>query len=95
MDLLGSIMKSMDKPPCLSENEKILIKSRFLLTANIKLIPLFLERKEELERRQKEEKEKMNRFKDRVELKLLSHFKDPKNLMLKFEPMDHIYRSIV
>lgn len=57
--------------------------------------PKRLERKEEIERRQKEEKEKLQRFKDRVEAKLISHFKDPKNMMLKFEPMDHIYRSVV
>lgn len=58
-------------------------------------ILLLLERKEEIERRQKAEKEKMDRFKDRVETKLLTHFMDPKNQMLKFEPMDQIYRSIV
>lgn len=30
MDLLGSIMNSMDKPPSLSEKEKMIIKSEFL-----------------------------------------------------------------
>ncbi|XP_023022432.1 sperm-associated antigen 7 [Leptinotarsa decemlineata] len=79
MDLLGSIMNAMDKPPSLTEKEKILKKKR----------------KEEFERRQTEEKEKLQRFKDRVEAKLISHFKDPKNVMLKFEPMDQICRSIV
>ncbi|CAG9838957.1 unnamed protein product [Diabrotica balteata] len=79
MDLLGSIMNSMDKPPSLSEKEKQLKKKR----------------KEEIERRQNEEKEKLKRFKDRVEAKLLSHFKDTSNLTLKFEPMDQICRSIV
>lgn len=54
-----------------------------------------VERKEEIERRQKAEKEKMDRFKDRVETKLITHFTDPKNYMLKFEPMDQVYRSIV
>lgn len=56
---------------------------------------LFVERKEEIELRQKAEKEKMDRFKDRVETKLISHFTVPENLMLKFEPMDQVYRSIV
>lgn len=37
----------------------------------------------------------MDRFKTRVEAKLISHFSDPKNTMLKFESMDQIYRSIV
>ncbi|KAG5870031.1 hypothetical protein JTB14_026612 [Gonioctena quinquepunctata] len=79
MDLLGSIMNSMDKPPSLSEKEKLLMKKR----------------KQDLERRQNEDKERLKRFKDRVEAKLLSHFKDQKNTMLKFEPMDQICRSIV
>ncbi|KAJ8916273.1 hypothetical protein NQ315_016413 [Exocentrus adspersus] len=79
MDLLGSIMNSMDKPPSLTEKEKLLIKKR----------------KQEFEMRQTEEKERLKRFKERVEAKLKSHFKDPKNTMLKFEPMDPICRSIV
>ncbi|CAG9814128.1 unnamed protein product [Phaedon cochleariae] len=79
MDLLGSIMNAMDKPPSLSEKEKLLIKKR----------------KQELEKRQTEEKEKLKRFKDRVEAKLISHFQDPTNITLKFEHMDQICRSIV
>ncbi|RZB39024.1 R3H domain containing protein [Asbolus verrucosus] len=79
MDLLGSIINAMDKPPSLSEKERLLIKKR----------------KEEIEKRQTEEKERLKRFKDRVESKFASHFKDPVNNMLKFEPMDQIYRSIV
>ncbi|CAH1973577.1 unnamed protein product [Acanthoscelides obtectus] len=79
MDLLGSIMSAMDKPPTLSEKERQIIKKR----------------KEEIEKRQNEEREKMERFKSRVEIKLITYFSDPKNVMLKFEPMDHLYRSIV
>ncbi|KAJ8958924.1 hypothetical protein NQ318_019693 [Aromia moschata] len=79
MDLLGSIMNSMDKPPSMTEKEKLLLKKR----------------KQEIERRQNEEKEKLKRFKSRVEAKLVSHFNDAKNVMLKFDPMDQICRSIV
>ncbi|KAF7271772.1 sperm-associated antigen 7 [Rhynchophorus ferrugineus] len=79
MDLLGSIMQSMDKPPSLSEKERLLLKKK----------------KAEIEKKQKEEKDRLQRFKDRVESKLLSHFKDPKNVMLKFDIMDQIQRSIV
>ncbi|CAH0556754.1 unnamed protein product [Brassicogethes aeneus] len=79
MDLLGSIMNAMDKPPSLSEAEKNLIKKR----------------KAEIEKRQKLEKEKLKRFKERVEGKLDSYFKDHKNVMLKFDTMDQICRSIV
>ncbi|XP_066254018.1 sperm-associated antigen 7 [Euwallacea similis] len=79
MDLLDSIMNSMDKPPSLSEQERVLLKKK----------------KEELVKIQNEEKERLNRFKERVETKLNTYFKDPNNLMLKFEPMDQIHRSIV
>ncbi|XP_019867000.1 sperm-associated antigen 7 homolog [Aethina tumida] len=79
MDLLGSIMSSMDKPPSLSEAEKNLIKKK----------------KAEIEKNKELEKEKLNRFKERVETKFDNYFKDKKNVMLKFEPMDQIYRSIV
>lgn len=37
----------------------------------------------------------MDRFKNRVEAKLISHFLNSNNTMLKFESMDQIYRSIV
>ena len=53
------------------------------------------ERKEEISKRQAAEKEKLERFKARVEEKLNTHFKDPTQTSLKFDPMDHIYRSIV
>jgi hypothetical protein len=79
MDLLGSIMSSMDKPPSLSEKERLLIKKR----------------KEETEKRQAAEKQRLKKFKERVESKFVSHFQDSANIMLKFEPMDQIYRSIV
>lgn len=79
MDLLGSIMNSMDKPPSLSEKEKLLRKKR----------------KEEIEKKQEAEKENYKRFKETVENKLRTYFLDDQNGNLKFSPMDHIYRSIV
>ncbi|CAG9765621.1 unnamed protein product [Ceutorhynchus assimilis] len=79
MDLLGSIMNSMDKPPSRTEKEREMLKKK----------------KEAIEQRQKEDKERLKRFKERVEGKLISHFNDSKNTTLKFEPMDQIYRSIV
>ncbi|GJQ70058.1 hypothetical protein Trydic_g22539 [Trypoxylus dichotomus] len=79
MDLLGSIIDSMDKPPALSENERLLIKKR----------------REEIEKRQAVEKERLKRFKENIENKMKSHFMDANNKNLKFSPMDHIYRSII
>ena len=33
MDLLGDILKSMDKPPTISDKQKALIKSKSLITS--------------------------------------------------------------
>lgn len=86
----------MDKPPTPTEKEKLIMKSKYNIYSEfLRFIYFNLERKQEIERRQNEEKEKLKRFKERVEAKLKSHFKDPKNIMLKFEPMDQICRSIV
>lgn len=89
-------MNSMDKPPSLSERERQIIKSKCNLynLHPLKLTP-FTERKEEIEKRQAEEKEQLKRFKERVEKKFETHFNDPANNMLKFDPMNQIYRSIV
>lgn len=97
MDLLGSIIDSMDKPPALSEKEKLAKKSELLTYIFSKpFISIALaERKEELEKRQKEEKENYKRFKEKVEDKLKTYFEEPRNMNLKFSPMHQIYRSIV
>ncbi|XP_044743531.1 sperm-associated antigen 7 [Chrysoperla carnea] len=79
MDLLGSILNSMDKPPSLSEKQKTLIRRQ----------------KEEVEKRQKVEKEKLRKFKENVEERINKHFEDKYNIDMKFEPMDKIQRTIV
>ncbi|KAF2880750.1 hypothetical protein ILUMI_25422 [Ignelater luminosus] len=79
MDLLGSIMSSMEKPPSLTEKEKMIIKKR----------------KEDIERRQAAEKERLRKFKEDIEEKIKTHFDNPLNTSLKFAPLDHIYRSII
>lgn len=98
MDLLGSIMNSMDKPPSLSEKEKLLRKSTFILCPFLNISKVYyysLARKEEIEKKQNAEKENYKRFKEKVEDKLRTYFNDDQNANLKFSPMDHIYRSIV
>lgn len=55
----------------------------------------FAERKQEIEKQQALEKERLERFKCKIEEKFKTYFKDPNNTSLKFEPMDHLYRSIV
>ncbi|KAF5283550.1 hypothetical protein FQR65_LT13843 [Abscondita terminalis] len=79
MDLLGSIINSMEKPPSLTEKEKLLIKKR----------------KEAIQKHQAAEKENLREFKDKVEKQINTHFKDVRNLSLEFDPLDHVYRSII
>ncbi|KAL3280944.1 hypothetical protein HHI36_004171 [Cryptolaemus montrouzieri] len=79
MDFLSSILNSMDKPPTLTEREREIKKKK----------------KEIYEKHREAEKERLQRFKERVEKKILSHFEDKNNTMLKFEPMDAVQRSIV
>lgn len=55
----------------------------------------FLGQKEEVEKRQKVEKEKLRKFKENVEVRINKHFEDKYNIDLKFEPMDKIQRTIV
>ncbi|XP_072947441.1 sperm-associated antigen 7 homolog [Epargyreus clarus] len=79
MDLLGSILNSMEKPPTASEAQKNAIKKQ----------------KEALERKHKEEKNMLNRFRKRVEEKVANFIKDGTKPYLQFEPMDQMYRAIV
>ncbi|KAK4879587.1 hypothetical protein RN001_007733 [Aquatica leii] len=79
MDLLGSIINSMEKPPSLTEKEKLLIKKR----------------KEAIQKQQAAEKENLREFKDKVENQISIHFKNLANMSLKFDPLDHVYRSII
>ncbi|XP_044750237.1 sperm-associated antigen 7 homolog [Coccinella septempunctata] len=79
MDLLGSILSSMDKPPTMSDRDREMKKKK----------------KEFFEKHQAAEKDRLQRFKERLEEKILKHFEDKNNTTLKFDPMDAIQRSIV
>ncbi|XP_026762504.2 sperm-associated antigen 7 homolog [Galleria mellonella] len=79
MDLLDSILNSMQKPPSASEAQKNAMKKQ----------------KEAMERKQKEEKNMINRFRKRVEEKISNFIKDGTKPFLQFEPMDQMYRSII
>ncbi|XP_063623602.1 sperm-associated antigen 7 [Cydia splendana] len=79
MDLLGSILNSMQKPPSASEAQKNAAKKQ----------------KEALERKQKEEKNMLNRFRKRVEDKISEFVKDGSKPHLAFEPMDQTCRAII
>ncbi|KAH3741039.1 sperm-associated antigen 7 homolog [Dreissena polymorpha] len=79
MDLLGSIMGSMEKPPSISESDKKKIKAQKAL----------LEKQQDLERR------KLEDFRVKIQSKISAFIKDGKQEKLKFEPMETTYRAIV
>lgn len=79
MDLLDSILSSMQKPPSASEAQKNAMKKQ----------------KEALERKQREERNIINKFRKRVEEKITNFVKDGTIPCLQFEPMEQMYRSII
>ncbi|XP_012057988.1 PREDICTED: sperm-associated antigen 7 homolog [Atta cephalotes] len=79
MDLLGSILKSMDKPPSVNEKQKALMKKQ----------------REEFQKCQKAEAEKLKLFRQKVEEKINKFVQDDNAKEYKFPAMDQIYRSII
>lgn len=103
MDLLGSILDSMEKPPEIDEKRKEQIKSMFGLNFdNFQIffsmfIFLFflLEQKEQLEKQQDYEKREMAKFRKYCEERVNRFMKDEKRKSLQFQPLNRFYRSIV
>ncbi|CAG4962991.1 unnamed protein product [Colias eurytheme] len=79
MDLLGSILNSMQKPPTASEAQKNAMRKQ----------------KEAIEKKQKENKIIINKFRQRVEDKISDFIKDGTKPHLAFDPMEQMYRSII
>ncbi|XP_011685870.1 PREDICTED: sperm-associated antigen 7 homolog [Wasmannia auropunctata] len=79
MDLLGSILKSMDKPPAVNEKQKALMKKQ----------------QEEFQKRQRAEAEKLKIFRQKVEEKFNKFLQDDNAKEYKFPAMDQIHRSII
>jgi len=79
MDLLGSILDSMDKPPTLGDKQKILIKKQ----------------KEDFEKRQAKEREDLKKFREQIEERINKFIQDPVEQKFKFKPMEKVHRSIV
>lgn len=79
MDLLDSILNSMQGPPSTSEAQKSAMRKQ----------------KEVLEKKQKEEKILLDKFRSRTEEKVSNFIKDGKKPYLQFEPMDYMYRAII
>lgn len=106
MDLLGSILDSMEKPPEIDEKRKEQIKSLFCLTLTIFFrqffkifinfsIFFFSEQKEQLEKQQDYEKREMAKFRKYCEERINRFMKDEKRKSLQFQPLNRFYRSIV
>lgn len=77
--MLGSILNSMDKPPSVSDKQKALMKKQ----------------REDLQKHQRAEAEKLKVFREKVEDKINKFLKDDKAKDYKFPPMDQIHRSII
>lgn len=79
MDFLDSILNSMQKPPSASEAQKTAMKKQ----------------KEAIEKRQKDEKIMINKFRKRLEEKVSKFIKEGTKPYIEFESMDQMYRSII
>lgn len=79
MDLLGSILGSMDKPPSRDKKEKELIEKQ----------------KKELEQHRNKERDELNRFRKYAEERLGRLIKDANRPYMEFQPLDKVHRSVV
>lgn len=108
MDLLGSILDSMEKPPEIDEKRKEQIKSWFHLSFGHLLLIIrqcfchsffifffYSEQKEHLEKQQEYEKREMAKFRNYCEERVNRFMKDEKRKSLQFQPLNRFYRSIV
>ncbi|BET00296.1 R3H domain [Nesidiocoris tenuis] len=79
MDLLGSILNSMEKPPNVNEKQKEAIKRQ----------------KIEIQKRQNAEKGMLKDFRSKTIKHIGDFVNDPKRTRLKYPPMDKLFRQIV
>ncbi|XP_050422615.1 sperm-associated antigen 7 [Adelges cooleyi] len=79
MDLLGSIMKSMEKPPTIDTKEKI--KQKKAQEAYLK--------------QQNKEKARIVQFREETEKKVTKFAQDDLQTRFKFPPLDQVLRNIV
>uniref|UniRef100_U5EK95 R3H domain-containing protein n=1 Tax=Corethrella appendiculata TaxID=1370023 RepID=U5EK95_9DIPT len=79
MDLLGSILNSMDKPPVKDKKERELMQKH---KKNFEII-------------QNHEREKLNHFRKYCEERIGRLIKDPNRNFMEFQPLDKVYRTVV
>ncbi|GIY84783.1 sperm-associated antigen 7 [Caerostris darwini] len=78
-DLLGSILSSMEKPPSVSNERNKLLQKQ----------------KKIIERQQAAQKDKLNKFREKIEKSVNEFIQDSHKNKFKFEPMDKVYRNII
>ncbi|XP_052893306.1 sperm-associated antigen 7 [Anopheles moucheti] len=79
MDLLGSILGSMDKPPAKDINKT----------------QMYEKQRKQYEAEKNKQREELNRFRSYVEERLGRFIKDDNRCYMEFQPLDQVYRSIV
>ncbi|XP_046397879.1 sperm-associated antigen 7 [Ischnura elegans] len=79
MDILGSILNAMDKPPTISDKQRALMRKQ----------------REALQKREEEEKEKLRVFRETVEDQITKLMKDNSQQKHEFEPMEKVFRGII
>lgn len=77
--LTCSILNSMDKPPTVGDKQKKLLQKQ----------------RDEHQKREAEEKEKLRKFRDQVEDKINKFIQDPEKQKYKFAPMAKVHRTII
>lgn len=81
MDLLGSILKSMDKPPSVgvTEQQKKVLKKQ----------------QDDLKKHQEQERTALKKFQEKIENQITAFVQDDTLKEIKMEPMDKVRRSII
>ncbi|XP_049770048.1 sperm-associated antigen 7 homolog [Schistocerca cancellata] len=79
MDLLGSILNAMDKPPSVNDKQRLMMKKQ----------------REAMLKKKNEDKEKLKKFREEVEKTIEEFIKDDSKGRHVFEPMEHVLRSVV
>uniref|UniRef100_A0A182M0H5 R3H domain-containing protein n=1 Tax=Anopheles culicifacies TaxID=139723 RepID=A0A182M0H5_9DIPT len=79
MDLLGSILGSMDKPPAKDKTQT----------------QMYEKQRKQYESEKNKQREELNRFRSYVEERLGRFMKDNKRRYMEFQPLDQVHRSIV
>uniref|UniRef100_A0A182WAZ1 R3H domain-containing protein n=1 Tax=Anopheles minimus TaxID=112268 RepID=A0A182WAZ1_9DIPT len=79
MDLLGSILGSMDKPPAKDKTKT----------------QMYEKQRKQYETEKNKQREELNRFRSYVEERLGRFMKDTNRQYMEFQPLDQVHRSIV